>query len=341
MHYKGIPRVGGINVNPKQVAERLTSELAHEGVDCLLGQPAGDYGYKVRIRYPVSGNLIVYCNKSGPTKIHWESRTPLGELENVVAEAWSAITSIADTAASADEPTKKLSDCEDPDTDAEVWVDGSCSGNGLHIGWGVIIKRKGTEVYRSSGNDVPDEARTQRNVAGEITAILRALEWCSTNNLRDIVIYYDYEGLEKWPTGRWKAKNPFTQNYARSVNESGLSIKWRKIRAHTGVATNEEVDVLARTAASECITPEAHSSLSVSRAELVHADRLLLLAERWKRYEGTRSLDWQGVRDAILQFGSRLGVGPDQDTSNWHADDYFKYADQVRSGLTASPDELP
>ena len=34
-----------------------------------------------------------------------------------------------------------------------------------------------------------------------------------------ICIYYDYEGIEKWATGLWKANKEQTQNYVKTIND--------------------------------------------------------------------------------------------------------------------------
>jgi ribonuclease HI len=64
-----------------------------------------------------------------------------------------------------------------------------------------------------------------------------------------MTIYYDYQGLESWATGAWRAKLPFTQAYANAVKESGITIHWVKVRAHSGNPENDIVDQLAKEAA--------------------------------------------------------------------------------------------
>jgi ribonuclease H-related protein len=78
----------------------------------------------------------------------------------------------------------------------------------------VLILESGRELYRATGTDVPAEARSQRNVAGEILAVRHGLSWCREHGIERVSVYYDYEGLEAWVTGRWQARNPFTAAYA-------------------------------------------------------------------------------------------------------------------------------
>ena len=134
----------------------------------------------------------------------------------------------------------------------EIWVDGSCfpQANGsLQLGWGLLVKKEGVEIHRDKGNDIPHTAVGHRNVAGEILGILKAIQWCQSQGITDITIYYDYQGLESWATGAWRAKLPFTQAYADAVKKSGMTIHWVKVKAHSGNPENEIVDNLAKEAA--------------------------------------------------------------------------------------------
>lgn len=134
-----------------------------------------------------------------------------------------------------------------------IWVDGSCipqDDGSLHIGWGLLVKKDGKEIYRDMGNDIPPEAHVHRNVAGEIFGILKALDWCQSNGIQEVSLHYDYQGLKSWATGAWRAKLPFTQFYAETVNASGITIHWVKIKAHSGNPENETVDQLAKEGAN-------------------------------------------------------------------------------------------
>ncbi len=137
-------------------------------------------------------------------------------------------------------------------TSVDIWVDGACihnDGNNLQLGWAYLVLQKGQELHRDSGNDIPVEARVHRNVAGEIQAVLKALEWCRARGISSATIYYDYQGLEEWVTGAWKAKTPFTQAYVAAVKGLGMTLRWKKVLAHSGERFNEIVDQLAREAA--------------------------------------------------------------------------------------------
>ena len=147
-----------------------------------------------------------------------------------------------------------------PPTDAllttnviDIWVDGSCfpNSNGrLNFGWAYVILDGERELHRASGHDVPAEARRHRNVAGEIQAVLQALEWCRARGIAAAAIHFDYQGLASWAEGTWKTRTAFTRAYAERVRAMGMTLTWHKVQAHSGEPLNELVDRLAREAAA-------------------------------------------------------------------------------------------
>ena len=151
----------------------------------------------------------------------------------------------------AEKPLNKTKETSALSSDSQIaiWVDGSCfpqADGSLRIGWGLLVKRDNEEVYRAKGNDIPPEAHRHRNVAGEIFGILKALEWCQAQGITEVALNFDYQGLESWTTGVWRAKFPFTQHYSRTVKASNITIHWIKVKAHSGNPENEIVDQLAK-----------------------------------------------------------------------------------------------
>ena len=140
-----------------------------------------------------------------------------------------------------------------PTTDGiHIWVDGSClptSHGRLHFGWAYVILDGERELHRASGHDVPAEARRHRNVAGEIQAVLQALEWCRAHDIATATISFDYQGLASWVEGTWKTRTPFTRAYAERVRALGMTLTWHKVLAHSGNPYNDLVDRLAGEAA--------------------------------------------------------------------------------------------
>ena len=126
----------------------------------------------------------------------------------------------------------------------EIYVDGSFIDG--RVGYGLVILRDGVSAGEFSGSVENEEYLSARQVAGELFAVGKALQWCKINGEMSVTIYYDYTGIECWATGKWKAKLPLTQRYTAFVRSSGIRISWQKVAAHTGDFWNERADELAK-----------------------------------------------------------------------------------------------
>ncbi|MDR3253808.1 MAG: reverse transcriptase-like protein [Endomicrobium sp.] len=128
----------------------------------------------------------------------------------------------------------------------EAFVDGSYI-SGI-TGYGAVIYL-GDEVKTELSGTVAD---TQfRQFGGELKSVIETIKWCQNNGIRKIRINYDYQGIEKFATSEWKAKNDISKEYAAFVLKTETEIEWRHIKSHTGNSRNERADFLARKAATE------------------------------------------------------------------------------------------
>ena len=123
----------------------------------------------------------------------------------------------------------------------EVYVDGSFTTKNPNIvGWG----------YKSSKMAVAGELTgdicAMHQVGGEIKATMEAIKDHANAGEQQISILHDYEGVEAWANGRWRAKNEWTKAYAKFIADArakGLAISFIKIDAGANPA-----DELARRA---------------------------------------------------------------------------------------------
>lgn len=141
---------------------------------------------------------------------------------------------------------------DDGNQSAEIviaYVDGSYDVQTHQYGSGVVILWKGQKQEFSFKGDTPQLA-DMRNVAGEIVGAQRAMEFGVDNKVEKVVIYYDYEGIEKWCTGAWKANKEGTKMYVEAYKKlkEKVEIEFVKVAAHTGDKYNEEADILAKKA---------------------------------------------------------------------------------------------
>lgn len=134
---------------------------------------------------------------------------------------------------------------------AIAYTDGSFNkGKGVW-GYGVILFPAGYEQYIREFTDAGTRYSDARNVAGELYGAARAVKEAIRLGFDTIVIFHDYEGVEAWATGRWKAKKELSRSYKNAIAEYSkqIDIQFRKVSGHTGVRFNEAVDGLAKKAA--------------------------------------------------------------------------------------------
>lgn len=126
----------------------------------------------------------------------------------------------------------------------DIYVDGSFI-NGA-TGYGAVVVKDAQVVDELLGGVDADEVNDTRQVAGELAAVKEALNWCLDHAVKEVSIYYDYLGIEKWATGQWKTNQPLTRAYARFVGACPIKIHWRKVDSHTGDRWNDRADALAK-----------------------------------------------------------------------------------------------
>ncbi len=134
-------------------------------------------------------------------------------------------------------------------SEAIAYVDGCFNENTNEYSCGVVIFYDGGEEHFSQKFNNPDLV-TMRNVAGEIEGAKRAIKFCIDNKISSIDIFYDYEGIEKWCTGAWKANKPGTIEYKKYYNsvKDILKITFVKVKGHSGNTYNDLADSLAKAA---------------------------------------------------------------------------------------------
>jgi len=131
-----------------------------------------------------------------------------------------------------------------------AYVDGSYNVKTKEYGFGCVII-EGQQIIKEmygKGNDI--NYVSMRNVAGEILGSICAMEYAKNSGYPQICIYYDYEGIEKWANGLWKANKLGTQEYQKKVAayRKELEIVFVKVLAHSGDFYNERADKLAKKA---------------------------------------------------------------------------------------------
>lgn len=135
------------------------------------------------------------------------------------------------------------------DTCLIAYVDGSYEHSRGQYAYGCVMVLP-DQLVKLNGKDNDEEYVSMRNVAGEILGSEKAILWAVEHGYEEVVIYYDYEGIEKWANDIWKANKPGTIRYKQFVSEQRKKIKisFKKVAAHMGDTYNEMADELAKDA---------------------------------------------------------------------------------------------
>ena len=137
----------------------------------------------------------------------------------------------------------------------KIYTDGSCLKNPGNGGWAAIICSK-DEVKKISGSQ-----KDTTNNRMELLATINALKEVNSEDLIEIYTDSKYvkngitDWIHNWIKNNWKTSNKedvknkdlWVQLHELSNNSK---IKWNWVKAHAGNPLNEEVDLLAKKAAS-------------------------------------------------------------------------------------------
>ena len=130
-----------------------------------------------------------------------------------------------------------------------AYVDGSFNEKTGEYSFGCVFLYNKKE-YHFKKKFSKDELSSMRNVAGEIKGAGFIIQYCLNRNIKELVIYHDYEGIAKWYNLEWQAKLYGTQKYQQFAveNKDNIKVSFVKVKSHTNDKYNDLADLLAKEA---------------------------------------------------------------------------------------------
>ena len=137
----------------------------------------------------------------------------------------------------------------------QIYTDGACTGNPGPGGWAAVVISQNKKVELFGGEQLTTNNRM------ELTAAIKALEYCSSKKEKDINIctdsIYVKEGITKW-IKNWEKNNWKTSDKKEVKNidlwkqlqrlEKTNTVSWQWVKGHSGDPMNELADKLAKEA---------------------------------------------------------------------------------------------
>ena len=138
---------------------------------------------------------------------------------------------------------------DDNITAPKAYIDGSYDSKTNAYSFGGVLIMDGKE-YPYKKKFEPDEYSSLRNVAGEIQGAGFIIAYAVKKGIKELHIFYDYLGIEKWFTHEWKANSKIAVDYQilgdRVKDRS--KVYFHKVKSHTNNHYNDYADKLAKEA---------------------------------------------------------------------------------------------
>ena len=138
---------------------------------------------------------------------------------------------------------------DDNITAPKAYIDGSFDSKTNAYSFGGVLIIDGKE-YPYKKKFEPDEYSSLRNVAGEIQGAGFIIAYAVKKGIKELHIFYDYLGIEKWFTHEWKANSKIAIDYQLLVErvKDRIKVYFHKVKSHTNNHYNDYADKLAKEA---------------------------------------------------------------------------------------------
>lgn len=157
---------------------------------------------------------------------------------------------------------------EIPEGTPAAYIDGSYSKEAGLYSYGGFIEAAG-DFHILQGTGSNPEFIADRNIAGELMGALKVSFQAHKMGLQEIILFYDYAGIEQFAKGRWRPKTALARYYQQTADIMAEYVKvyYVKVQGHTGIEGNELADFLAKEAAGAKLRKKDIKALAEFRAD--------------------------------------------------------------------------
>jgi len=126
-----------------------------------------------------------------------------------------------------------------------IYVDGSYNISTERYAYALVAVKDNVIEYVENGRSEDNSNKAIRQIAGELEATVKGVEYALKKKENRVVIFHDYAGIAHHATGFWERKDQSSvayHNKMKSLIDSGIEVIFVKVDSHTGDLYNEIAD---------------------------------------------------------------------------------------------------
>ncbi|MBE6053651.1 MAG: ribonuclease HI [Clostridium sartagoforme] len=126
-----------------------------------------------------------------------------------------------------------------------IYVDGSYNIATERYAYAFVAVKDNVIEYIQSGKSEDNSSKSIRQIAGELEATVKGVEYALNKREKKVVIFHDYAGIAHHATGFWERKEESSiiyHNKMKALMDNGIEVIFVKVDSHTGDLYNEVAD---------------------------------------------------------------------------------------------------
>ena len=154
-----------------------------------------------------------------------------------------------------------------------IYVDGSYNITTEKYAYALVAVKDNIVEYIENGKSEDNSNKSIRQIAGELEATVRGVEYALRQNEKKVVIFHDYAGIAHHATGFWERKEQSSIDYynkMRSLMDKGIEVIFVKVDSHTGDLYNEIADEKCKEALSIASNNEVYKYLGNNKIQVIN-----------------------------------------------------------------------